>query len=63
MRTEPQRLALLTLSRYVMGAQQEIGDALAELQWRQMQKVRAASPSSFENCKMFLRKYVANHFC
>ena len=51
MRTEPQRLALLTLSRYVMGAQQEIGDALAELQWRQMQKVRAASPSSFENCK------------
>ena len=32
--------ALLSLSEFVMGAQQEVADALSELQWRQMQKLR-----------------------
>ena len=39
-RTEGERKALLVVSEFVMGAQQEVADALSELQWRQMQKLR-----------------------
>ena len=51
--TEGERSALLALSRFVMGAQMEIGDALTELQWRQQAKLqelaaRAAGAGSKE---------------
>jgi hypothetical protein len=39
-RTVGARDALLALSEYVLGAQQEVADALSDLQWRQQQKLR-----------------------
>ena len=47
-RTEGQRGALLALSQYVMGAQQEIADALGTLEWQQAQKVRDLCDAAVE---------------
>ena len=47
-RTEEERSALLALSQFVIGVQEEIGDALTELQWRQQQKLRELCDAASE---------------
>jgi hypothetical protein len=46
LRSEDERTALLSLSRFVMGVQAEVGVALQELQWRQQQKLRELCDAS-----------------
>ena len=46
--TEAERGALLALSRFVMGVQVEIGDALSDLQWRQQRKLRELCDASLD---------------
>jgi len=46
--TEGKRAALLTLSEFVVGAQQEVADALSDLQWRQQQKLRELCDAALE---------------
>jgi hypothetical protein len=52
--TEGKRTALLALAEFVTGVQEEVGDALGELQWRQQQKLRelcdAAMDGGTERC-------------
>ena len=69
-RTEEQRAALLAVSQFVMGVQQEIGDALTELQWRQQEKVRelceAALEGGAERCQELaeaMRDELDTDFC
>ena len=47
-KTEEERTALLALSQFVLGVQQEVSEALVELQWRQQQKLRELCDAATE---------------